>query len=368
MSQQKALYQWSKEVAQHLPQLSQPQARTLAAFSLGLALSRRCTLSWVAEALSGLGKPDTVERRLQRFLSNGQVDWQKCSQALVPWVWGSLKTPSLVVLLVDETSLQERLKVMAVSLAYRGRAIPLAWWCYHQEAWPLGQVELITTLLSWVAQGIPPDTPVLVEADRGLGTSPKLLQEIQALGWYYLVRVQGQVHLRLAQGQEVSLASLVSRKGQSWQGPVQAFKKAGWLRCWAVGQWRAKHPEPWLLLTNYPPAQGNWYGLRMWEELAFRDFKSTGWQGQRSRVWKPEHANRLWLVMALAYVWMVSLGTRVIRTPKLRRELTRGRAWRRSVFHLGLRLLKRWLELGRRLYYELMLIPHLPICPKTVVH
>src|ERR671914_701289 len=93
MSQQKALYQWSKEVAQHLPHLSQPQARTLAAFSLGLALSRRCTLSWVAEALSGLGKPDTVERRLQRFLSNGQVDWQKCSQALVPWVWGSLKTP-----------------------------------------------------------------------------------------------------------------------------------------------------------------------------------------------------------------------------------------------------------------------------------
>src|SRR5918992_1375606 len=55
MSQQKALYQWSKEVAQHLPHLSQPQARTLAAFSLGLALSRRCTLSWVADPLSGLG-------------------------------------------------------------------------------------------------------------------------------------------------------------------------------------------------------------------------------------------------------------------------------------------------------------------------
>src|ERR687896_502312 len=89
MSQQKALYQWSKEVAQHLPHLSQPQARTLAAFSLGLALSRRCTLSWVAEALSGLGKPDTVERRLQRFLSNGQVDWQKCSQALAPWAGGT---------------------------------------------------------------------------------------------------------------------------------------------------------------------------------------------------------------------------------------------------------------------------------------
>jgi hypothetical protein len=37
----------------------------------------------------------------------------------------------VVVLLVDETSLQERLQVMAVSLASRYRAMPLAWWCYR---------------------------------------------------------------------------------------------------------------------------------------------------------------------------------------------------------------------------------------------
>jgi hypothetical protein len=43
------------------------------------------------------------------------------------WVLRRLADTRLVVLLADETSLQERLKVMAVSLAYRGRAIPLAW-------------------------------------------------------------------------------------------------------------------------------------------------------------------------------------------------------------------------------------------------
>src|ERR671918_2159206 len=161
---------------------------------------------------------------------------------------------------------------MAVSLAYRGRAIPLAWWCYHQEAWPLGQVELITPLLSWVAQGIPPDTPVLVEADRGLGPSPKLLQEIQALGGYYLVRVQGQVHLRLGQGQEVSFASLVSRKGQSWQGPVQAFKKAGWLRCSAVGQWRGGGPQPPPVFSDISPPPEKGEGVGVWGGGGFRGF------------------------------------------------------------------------------------------------
>jgi hypothetical protein len=60
MGQQGAFYQWFREVAEHMPHLSKPQAQTLAAFSFALALARRCTLSVVAEAVAFLGKPDTV--------------------------------------------------------------------------------------------------------------------------------------------------------------------------------------------------------------------------------------------------------------------------------------------------------------------
>jgi hypothetical protein len=87
------------------------------------------------------------------------------------------------------------------------------------------------------------------------------LRVVDSLGWYYLVRVQKHVRLVLDDGQEVAYHSLVPKKGKRWQGPVYAFKKAGWLQCWAIGQWKTKHQEPWLLLTNYPAAQGNWYGL-----------------------------------------------------------------------------------------------------------
>lgn len=368
MSQLRTFYPWLREVTSQMPQLSKPQAFVLAAFSFGLALARRCTLSAVAEALALLGKPDTVERRLQRFLSNLRICWQQGAQALARWVLAHFVTRGVVVLLVDETSLQDRLKVMAVSLAYRGRALPLAWWCYPPTQYPMGQVELIITLLRWVAPAIPAGCRVLVQADRGIGTSPELLRGIQALGWYFLVRLQGQVRLILQDGREVSFSELVPQVGRRWSGWVWAFKKAGWLRCWAVGCWKAGSKEPWLLLTDWPEAQENWYGLRMWEELAFRDFKSHGWQWQRSRVWEPEHANRLWLVMALAYVWVLSLGTQVIRSRALRVELTRGRGWRHSVFQLGLRWLKRWVELGRSLCHKLLLIAHLPAFPKSVVH
>lgn len=367
MSQRKALYQWSQEIARQVPCLSKPQAFVLAAFSLGIALSRRCNLGIVAEALACLGKADTVERRLQRFLSNERLLCEECSWFLARWVLWSLRPPGLVVLLVDETSLKERLKVMAVSLAYRGRAIPLAWWCYRQEDWPMGQVKLVTTLLRQVSKGLRSGSTVLVQADRGIGTSPELLKAVQSMGWYFLVRVQGHTRVLLEDGRELPFSSLVPRPGRGWKGSVWAFKKRGWLPCWAVGRWDPRYREPWLLLTNWPTAQGSWYGLRMWQEVAFRDFKSTGWQWQRSRVWDPQRASRLWLVMALAYVWAISMGTLVICTKGLRREVMRGKGWRHSVFQLGLRLLKRWFQLRRPLFYHLVLIPHVPVFPKSVV-
>ena len=154
--------------------LSLPQARVLAAFSFGLGLSGRCTLSVVGRSLFSLGKPDTVERRLQRFISNPRIKLADCCQQLSRWVISSLPAgkPLVLLLLVDETSLQDHLKAMVVSLAYRGKAIPLAWWCYRvlpsatechrQDQWPLGQVDLILTLLDWVAQGVPAGRGVTV--------------------------------------------------------------------------------------------------------------------------------------------------------------------------------------------------------------
>lgn len=106
--------------------LSKPEARGLALFSFGVARAQRCTLTKVAEQLERVGKVDTVERRLQRFLSNPRVNWQLGCQNLAGWVLSSLAFAGrTLVLLVDETALGGHLKVMAVSLAYRGG--PFLW-------------------------------------------------------------------------------------------------------------------------------------------------------------------------------------------------------------------------------------------------
>ena len=116
MSQQGAVYQWTAAVADRMGCLSKPQAKVVAAFSWGVARARRCTLRMVAEALPGWGKPDTVERRLQRLLANPRLDWRASATALATWVLRRWPARSVIVLLVDETSLQGHLKAMVVSV------------------------------------------------------------------------------------------------------------------------------------------------------------------------------------------------------------------------------------------------------------
>ena len=82
MSQQRAVYQWMDTVARQIPQVCRSQAKVWAAFSWGVAVARRCSQRGVAEALPTLGKPDTVERRLQRFVANPRLDWRVGAQGL----------------------------------------------------------------------------------------------------------------------------------------------------------------------------------------------------------------------------------------------------------------------------------------------
>lgn len=337
---------WINVVRQSFDGLSKPQAKGLAFFSLGMAWARSCNLLKVAEKLSFLGLLPAVEQRLQRFLSNPAIDWKRGAMCLTDWVFQKLFSckawrNKYLVLLVDETSLNEYLKVMCVALAYRGRAIPLAWWCYHQNHYPMGQVELINHLLGLVAPFLPKKAKILVEADRGIGCSPELLQAILRRKWFFLTRVQSEVTLHLSDGREVTFGQMVPRPARLWSQEVLAFKKAGWLRCRALGYWKVGAKEPWLLVTNCPEARIDDYRVRMWEESAFRDLKSNGFNWQQSRVRKPEHANLLWLVMAVAYAWAIGLGTQALSKPSLWRQVARGNNSRTSVFQVGLRLLNR---------------------------
>ena len=142
------LRHWTNQIKSVFPNLSKPQAAVLDAFSFGVAKAKSRPLNAVARGLTFLGIPDTVETRLRRFISNPRVDMAESCECLARSVIRALPRKKPVILLVDETSLHNRLKAMVVSVAYEGRAIPVAMMTYHQTKWPMGQVEMIAKTLA----------------------------------------------------------------------------------------------------------------------------------------------------------------------------------------------------------------------------
>ncbi len=349
------VYGLYEQMVKHLP-LKKWQGVCLAAMMTGIIEARSCWMSMAAERLSELGKADSLTRRFQRFMSNPRVEVENCSSALVAWIMSSWYEGQ-VILLVDETKLANHLSMMMVGLAYRGRCIPLAWCCYPHDAWPMSQVDLIDHLLGVVAAGLPAGWIPLVEADRGIGTSPELVRRVAARGWHFLFRVQSSTRF-LANNGEICAVSQLVRRGKSFSGLGQVFKDAGWLDAYVHVLWHKRFAQPWCLITNSPSIHGSSYALRAWQEQSFRDLKSGGFHWNRSRVWKPDHANRLMLAIALAYAWVLSLGTTVIRASHTTRSaFTRGARHRFSVFRLGLRQFSAWLSRPRPAFFRLAFVP-----------
>ena len=354
------LYQWTEMIDKAFPTLGRWQKRTLALFSYGVLLAHSCTLSMVSRHLSGKAHSSRLERRLQRWLANERVRLPSLWGLWVGWVlrlWGS--APLLV--LVDETKLGAHLAVMLVGVAYQSSAIPLLWRAYVPDDYPEeGQVALLSGLLDGLRTLIPCQQSVLLLADRGLGTSPLWQQRLSDSGWWYLLRVQGSTRIRLANQRPRRLSHLVSY-GQRWSGRGQVFKKAGWQWKWVYLVWEVGYAQPWCLLSNQAGLDPALYSRRFHQECSFRDLKSDGFQWQRSQVWLPTHVERLLLVLALATLWSLTEGTKVVHLYPLTR-----RQQRLSVFRLGLDYLFERFHTLQSKGVELYLAPDTPLLKSVV--
>ncbi len=89
--------------------------------------------------------------------------------------------------------------------------------------------------------------------------------------------------------------------------------KASRLRATLLLHWEPGYESAWAILTDIAPEQAevSWYGLRTWIECGFKDFKRGLWGWQHSKMTQASHVERLWLALALAHLWCLSVGCHV---------------------------------------------------------
>lgn len=345
--------------------------RRLVLMITGLLAAQSSVVSQMASGLWETGvsavQMASIARRLRRGLRDGQVTAARCYEPAVRTLidWDGLRrrgTPAILAL--DESSQDERIHLLRVSLTYWGTAVPLAWEIWPQNT-PLAEGEYwrrIDAVLERVAAVLPPGLAVIVTADRAFDIPP-FVERVAARGWHWVVRLKAEGANRFLdwQGREHGLKELVHRHvaapGQRWKARGRIFKGAGWCAASVVAVWAPGAKERLVVITDLPP---RWevvahYDRRFWIEPGFRTDKTKGWQWEACQVTDLHHLGRLLVAMAWATLLVLCLGladarlalTRVAALraapPATRTAPPRPQHARASLFTLGLRLARRWL-------------------------
>ena len=307
-----ALSAWNAELASVWPELSAPQVKMLAQYSMGMILAESSGLCRVAFCLSQWLEEGyhAARERLRDFYcgqpdkSGGkrrELDVEACFPGLLAWVLRRWQGKELA-LAIDATTLGQRFTVLAISVVFAGTAIPVAWKILRADAkgsWKTHWLRLLRNL----HHALPPEIKVIVLADRGL-YAQWLFQGIVKLGWHPYLRVNATTGEFQAAGASDyrSLKKLLSKPEEEYAGTGTLFRnRSAQLACTLAACWSEGCAEPWIIATDLPPqqAKATWYGLRNWIERGFKHDKTGGLRWNNTRMADPNRASVLWLVMAI---------------------------------------------------------------------
>ena len=320
MQHPERLSQWMEEITRGLPLLQAAQVSVLAQWCFALEGTGVCGFTTLVTFVS-LALRCTFTSTRQRMrewyfdaddkvgLNRREVDVRLCFAPLTKWVLAHWSGKQLALAL-DATSLGDRLTILAVSIVYKGTAMPIAWKILHANRKHAWRPEWVA-LLELVQPAIPADWQVIVLTDRGL-YARWLFHAIVDHHWHPFMRVniQGTFHPTSSDRRQ-RFAAFVPTHGTAWAGPGVAFTKAATrLPCTLLACWEAGYKDPWCILTDLEPQKCSiaWYGARTWIEQDFKTRKSGFWQWQYSRITDPARAERVWLPIALCTFTFLSIG------------------------------------------------------------
>ncbi len=322
MSHPEELKRLNAEITSHMGHLSKCLIHVLTLYVFGMVLMRHCGQSGIASFLSGLVgcRYGTMKQRLREFTyESGQkrgrkrqeLDVTTCFAPLLAWVLSKFRGKSQqVVLAMDATYLKDRFVILALSVVVSGCAVPVAW--HIQQGEQKGEWNSIwKRLLTSLQPAIPTAWTVFVLSDSGL-YSKKLFQLLsQQLHWATFMRIEGSQGLFQCQGsnQWRPIRTFVD-KGMTPLTLAGRCFKGDPISCTLVLQWDAQYEQPCVLVSNlvHKQVQHNIYGVRYWIECGFKDVKRGFLHWEQTKMTCPRRAERLWLVMSIALLWLTALG------------------------------------------------------------
>jgi hypothetical protein len=252
-------------------------------------------------------------KQVDRLLSNPGIHVWTYFRYWVTYVVGPRQA---IMVALDWTDFDaDAQATVALNLVTRhGRATPLLWMTVDKFSLKDHRNEYEDKLLARLQEVLPEGVKVTVLADRGFGDHKLFAYLVEELGFDYLIRIRGNIHVTDAHG--------IQRPAKDWVGQGGRAKT---LRSAQVTAERYEVPtvvcvqakdmkEPWCLCASDPNAPARelirHYARRWGIESHFRDTKDLrfGMGLARVRIHRPERRDRLLLLSALAVALLTLLG------------------------------------------------------------
>lgn len=333
---------WIHRICELRPNQRVTQVRNFVWLVVGIFHSRSVQLSRVAGKVLGQAKNLSTVRRLSRFLDNPAIQVRDWYEPIArQWLAAQFAWLGEVRLIVDGTKVGFGHQLLMVSIAYRHRAIPIAWsWVKQVRGHSSGRHQL--ALLQYVKGLLPKKSAVFLVGDSEFG-SILVLRQLEQWRWFYVLRQKArtciwdetQIHWRKP-------GSYVQKEGQSVWLPNIYLTKNEIYPVSVLIHWADGETQPWCLATNLPDRTLTlrYYKRRMWIEEMFGDLKRHGFDLESSMLRHFSRLSRLTLAVACLYVWLLSNGSKFVRAG-LRHLVDRRDRRDLSLFQIGFRLLDR---------------------------
>ncbi len=333
---------WMRRICELRPQQRITQVRNLVWLMIGIHESHSVHLSKIAGKIPGSAQLVSTTRRLSRFLDNPAVRVREWYRPIAQqWLQAQAACLKEIHLIVDGTKVGFGHQLLMVSLAYRKRAIPIAWtWVKHVRGHSGAFKQL--ALLNYVRTLLPFGIGVILVGDCEFG-SVEVLKWLDQWHWFYVLRQKSDTCLWLEQSSEWKpFRSFIQKPGQSlWLGhgylTAKEIYPTNLLVHWEVGE-----EEPWCLATNLLDRMTavKDYRRRMWTEEFHGDIKKHGFDLESTMLQNFLKLSRLTLAVAFLYVWLISIGGDTIHQG-LRHLVDRHDRRDLSIFQIGLRFIQR---------------------------
>jgi len=320
-----------------------PQLGNFTWLLVGIYMSRSVHLNRIAGKIPGRATLVSITRRLSRFLDGrGLIVRQTYEPFIRPWL-AHLAQAGTLRLIIDGSKVGFQHQLLMVSVAYRRRAIPVAWtWVRCRRGHSSTRVQL--ALLAYAHTLLPAKTSADLAGDCEFGAI-SLIKQVTAWGWSYALRQKPTHQVKTdADSDWQRISALVKQPGESRWVPNALLTAKHGCTTNILAHWAKGEKEPWLIATNHPTPESTLksYSRRMWTEELFGDLKGHGFDLESTHLNDIIKLSRLTLAVVLLYIWLVQFGSKVIKNGK---RFLVDRADRRdlSIFQIGLRFIERCL-------------------------